>query len=222
MVGRPNIECIAHYPTLPVASVSDTVQYYVEKLGFDERFLWGDPPTHAGVSLGDSTVHFSLGEPNPERHGLYFHIADADELHAWYRETGIESISEPTTMPWGMREFSVRDSNGYKLWFGHSDLRAGEPVEIERVDANVRLEKRLLALLGDLAEHKRLTLNETLEEIVLHSFEKIPQGNSYGVASPHTEYTLDVIAELQKKHGIDYEVHDSYRFVEKDGKSGSQ
>ena len=47
-------------------------------------------------------------------------------------------------MPWRTREFSIRDPNGYRLWFGHSDLRAGEPVEIESVDANVRLGKRLL------------------------------------------------------------------------------
>lgn len=216
MSSRPNIDCIAHYPTLPVANVSDTVEFYIEKLGFDERFLWGDPPTHAGVSLGNSTIHFSSGVANVERHWLYFHIGDVDELYAWYQVNGVTLLGEPTTKPWGMREFYIRDPNGYELCFGHSDIRAGDPIEIERLDANVRLEKRLLALLGDLAEHKRLTLNETLEEIILHSFEKIPQGNSYIVASPHTEHTLDLIAELQKKHGIDYEVHDSYRFVEKD------
>ncbi|RPG37398.1 MAG: hypothetical protein CBC34_017970 [Hyphomicrobiaceae bacterium TMED74] len=77
-------------------------------------------------------------------------------------------------MPWRTREFSIRDPNGYRLWFGHSDLRAGELVEIERVDAKVRLGKRFFALLGSLAERKRLLLNESLEEIVLHSFEKIP------------------------------------------------
>lgn len=215
MTNRPDIDCIAHYPTLPVTSVSDTVAFYVNRLGFEERFLWDDPPTHAGVALGNSTVHFSAGQPNTGRHWLYFHIGDVDELYAWYQENGVELLSEPTTKPWGMREFYVRDLNGYELCFGHSDFKSGDPIEIERVDPGIPLERRMLALLHDLAEHKRLTLSETLEEILLHSFEKIPHGRSFTVASPHTERTLDFIAELKTKHGIDYEVHDSYRFAEK-------
>jgi hypothetical protein len=39
-----------------------------------------------------------------------------------------------------------------------------------------------------------------------------------GVASPHTAYTHAHIQELRKKHGIDYDCHASYRFVEKKSK----
>jgi hypothetical protein len=31
---------------------------------------------------------------------------------------------------------------------------------------------------------------------------------------PHTQTTVHYIAELKKKHGIDYDSHASYRFVE--------
>jgi hypothetical protein len=31
---------------------------------------------------------------------------------------------------------------------------------------------------------------------------------------PHTEITLRYIQELKKQHGIDYDSHASYRFVE--------
>ena len=34
------------------------------------------------------------------------------------------------------------------------------------------------------------------------------------VASPHTKQTLAHIQELKKKHGIDYDSHASYRWVE--------
>ena len=74
----------------------------------------------------------------------------------------------------------------------------------------MRLEKRLAALLHDLAEHKRMTLTGCLEEILLHTCE--PLGD--GVASPHAKSQLRVIQELKKKHGIDYDSHASYRFVE--------
>ncbi len=75
---------------------------------------------------------------------------------------------------------------------------------------SVRLESRLAALLEDLAEYKSMSLTSCLEETLLHTFE--PVGG--GVASPHTDRTLDYIHELKKKHGIDYDTHASYRFVE--------
>ena len=84
-------------------------------------------------------------------------------------------------------------------------LNVGRPVKIERVDVPVRLEKRLAALLQDLAEHKRMTVNSCLEEKILHTNEGV---------GPHTKTTLRYIEELKKKHGIDYDCHASYRFVE--------
>ena len=79
------------------------------------------------------------------------------------------------------------------------------------MDVPVRLEKRLAALLHDLARHKRMSLSSCLEEILLHTNE--PLGD--GVASPHTARQLRHIQELKVKHGIDYDSHASYRFVER-------
>lgn len=57
-----------------------------------------------------------------------------------------------------------------------------------------------------------MSLGSCLEEILLHTNE--PFGD--GVASPHTEADLRYIQELKKKHGIDYDSHASYRFVEQE------
>ena len=77
---------------------------------------------------------------------------------------------------------------------------------VERVDVPVRIEKRLAALLHDLAEHKHMSLSSCLEEILLHTNEG---------AGPHTKRTLRYIQELMKRHGINYDSHASYRFVER-------
>jgi len=65
-------------------------------------------------------------------------------------------------------------------------------------------------VLKDLAAYKGMSIDSCLEKTLLHTFEK------YGgdVASPHTKRTPDYIEELKKKHSIDYDVHDSYRFIE--------
>jgi hypothetical protein len=91
------------------------------------------------------------------------------------------------------------------LSFGQHLYKAGEPIRIERIDVPVRLEKRLAALLRDLADAKRMSLGSCLEEILLHTNDGV---------GPHTRTQLRHIEALKKKHGIDYDSHASYRFVE--------
>jgi hypothetical protein len=124
---------------------------------------------------------------------------------------GVDFVVPPGDREYGFRDYSVRDLHGYYLTFGHNLFNVGPPIPIERVDVPVRLEKRLAALLDDLAKHKRMTVDSCLEEILLHTNE--PLGD--GVASPHTQRTLRYIQELKRKHGIDYDSHGSYRFRER-------
>src|SRR5205823_13949437 len=130
-----------------------------------------------------------------------------DELYDFHRAGGVE-VAEPIgDRPYGLRDYVVRDLYGHYLSFGQRLFNAGPPIRIERVELTVRLEKRLVALLHDLAEYKRMSLSSCLEEILLHTNE--PLGD--GVATPHTQRQIAYIQELKKKHGIDYDSHASYR-----------
>jgi len=205
------VECEQLHPVLPVSDVAAAVDFYTKKLGFFVAFMEGDPPRFAGVNLGHVQLFLRLGEPNSKGCEVYFRVDNADELHEFQRANGVEVVQPPGDRHYGIRDYSVRDLNGYELTFGHHLFNAGPPVEIERVDVPLRLEKRLAALLYDLAEYKRLSLTSCLEEILLHTCE--PLGD--GVASPHTKRQLAHIQELKKKHGIDYDSHASYRFTER-------
>jgi catechol 2,3-dioxygenase-like lactoylglutathione lyase family enzyme len=194
-----------------VTDVPAAVDFYTKKLGFQFGFSFGDPPTIAGVILGNVQVFLELGTPCPSGCSIYFVVGDADELHEFHRAGGVEIAVPPGDRPYELRDYTVRDLNGYHLSFGHDIFTGGPPIEIERVDVPVRLEKRLAALLRDLAEYKRMSLSSCLEEILLHTNEPLGEG----VASPHTRGQLRYIQELKKKHGIDYDSHGSYRFVER-------
>ena len=209
--ATPLVDCEQHHPTLSASDVLTAADFYTKKLGFSLGFTWGDPPTMAGVNLGDVQIFLEQGTPNPQGCSVYFVVGDADELYEFQRANGVEVMEPPEDRPYGLRDYTVRDLSGYALTFGHRlPYAAGPSLTIERVDVSVRLERRLAALLHDLAEHKRMSLTSCLEEILLHTCE--PFGN--GVASPHTKRTLNYIQELKKKHGIDYDSHASYRFVE--------
>lgn len=112
------IECSAVYPTLAVSSVEKTCTWYVEKLGFVIRFLWGEPPTHGAIVLGDACVHFWNGVPQLSENWIYFDITNLDAMHERAEASGVEITRAPQDCPWGMREFNAVDLNGYNIRFG--------------------------------------------------------------------------------------------------------
>jgi catechol 2,3-dioxygenase-like lactoylglutathione lyase family enzyme len=212
------IECEQQHPSLFVPDVTAAAAFYAEKLGFKTAFLFGEPPRMAGMNLGHVQMFLEQGKPSPEGCSIYFVVGNADELYEFQRGNGVEIVDEPYDREYGLRDYRIRDLNGYEMSFGHHTFKDGPPIEVERVDVPVRLEKRLAALLYDLAEFKHMSLSSCLEEILLHTNEQLGDG----VASPHTLSQLRQIQELKKKHGIDYDSHGSYRFVEKQPKAESQ
>jgi catechol 2,3-dioxygenase-like lactoylglutathione lyase family enzyme len=204
----PEVDCEQQHAALPVSDVVAAVDFYTRKLGFRLGFTWGDPPGMAGVNLGNVQMFLEKGTPNPKGCSVYFVVGSADELYEFQRANGVEVVVAPGDRPYGLRDYRVRDLHGYELNFGHHllMLNAGPPLEIERVDVPVRLEKRLAALLHDLAEHKRMSLNSCLEETLLHTLDGV---------GPHTQSDLRHIRKLKQRHGIDYDSHASYRFVER-------
>ena len=208
----PKVDCEGLHPVLRVTNVREAIEFYTTRLGFTLGFIWPDPstPTYAGVNLGDVRVYLDECEADGTGFEICFDVGNADELFEAQRANGVKVLAEPADRPYGIRDYSVEDPWGYRLTFGQYIYNTGEPIEIERVDVPVRLEKRLAALLIDLAAYKHMSLSSCLEEILLHTNE--PLGD--GVASPHTPSQLRYIQQLKAKHGIDYDSHGSYRFVE--------
>jgi catechol 2,3-dioxygenase-like lactoylglutathione lyase family enzyme len=209
-VNKPAIDCEKHHTILAVPDIRAAIDFYVSKIGFSESFVDADPPTFAGMMLGDVQIFLEKGITTPNGASMYFVVGNADELLAWHRAQGVEVAYDIGDRDYALRDYTVRDLYGNRLTFGQYIYNVGESIKIERVDVPLRLEKRLAALLYDLAEYKRMSLSSCLEEILLHTNE--PLGD--GVASPHTRGQLAHIQRLKVKHGIDYDSHGSYRFVE--------
>jgi len=201
----PFVECEQAHAGLTVTDIPAAIDFYTQKLGFKLGFTWGDPPTFAGVNLGKVQMFLQKGTPEPKGCTVSFLVGDADQLYAFHRSNGVDVAEAISDREYGIRDYAVRDLHGYYLSFGHHLCNVGPPIKIERVDVPVRLEKRLAALLQDLAKHKRMSVNSCLEEVLLHTNDGV---------GPHTQTTLRHIQELKTKHGIDYDSHGSYRFVE--------
>lgn len=205
-ISPPEVECEQEHAALSVPDVRAAAEFYTSKLGFWLAFTFGDPPSMAGVNLGNVQMFLEQGAANPQGCSVYFVVGNADELYEFQKASGVEILQEPGDRPYGLRDYRVRDLYGYELGFGQHLFNTGPAIEIERVDVPVRLEKRLAALLNDLAAHKRMTLTSLLEETLLHTLDGV---------GPHTKGDVRYIQKLKAKHGIDYDSHGSYRFVER-------
>jgi catechol 2,3-dioxygenase-like lactoylglutathione lyase family enzyme len=220
-------------PILNVSSLTESFDWF-DKLGWRKRWEWGDPPDFGAVGNTQCEIFLCrdgqggrrarpLRRGEEERGGMWLcwllgSRADVDAAYESARAQGLTITHPPTDEPWNLREFHVEHPDGHIFRVGAPlepeghIIRTEPKLAIRRVDVPVRLEARLAAVLADLATHKGVSVGECLEETLLHTFERVAGG---GLASPHTESTIDHIEELKRKHGMDYDCHASYRFVER-------
>jgi predicted DNA-binding ribbon-helix-helix protein len=95
----------------------------------------------------------------------------------------------------------------------HHNPKHGTPVEVERVQTGVRMEKRLLKVLKAVAEQKDMTLGDLLEGIVLHAFEG---------KAPFSSESLKEIEQFRKLYGLTLQATDSHRLHESQRKAGGR
>ena len=113
-------------PQFFTTDIPATLAYYTEKLGFTCLGMWQDPPVYAIVARDRYAIHFRCAEPptpnankyKDELLEAYVSIDDADALYAENSARGEEFTRAPANMPWGSREFVVKDCDGRLLAFG--------------------------------------------------------------------------------------------------------
>lgn len=109
-------------PHLPVKDVRETVEWYKTNLGFTEEWYWGNPVTDGGCRRDELRMLFGLSENfEPAKDlSLVLFVSGIDEVYAEMMERGLEIINPLKTHDYGIREFSIKDCNGYFLRFAES------------------------------------------------------------------------------------------------------
>ena len=107
-------------PMIWTNQVQETVKFYRDRLGFQCA-----NPTEGWCCLEHDGVEFMVAAPNehepfagPEFTGtFYFRVNGVDELWAKVKDDA-EVVYPIESFDYGMREFCIRDNNGYRLQFG--------------------------------------------------------------------------------------------------------
>ena len=102
--------------------IDKTAEFY-ENLGFNikkdvdaVRIIFGDYRL-AFMDESKTTIKDDPGAKKGVGMFMYFEVENVDSFYQKLKEKNITTSSEPTSWPWGKREFAIKDPDGYKLIF---------------------------------------------------------------------------------------------------------
>ena len=115
-------------PTLAVRNMNKTIEFYQNSLGFEMGMAFPDAnnPQYADLSKDDMILMFipaeNTGIGSEEKLGtgvnLYMQIdGDIDEYYEELKKKGIKITVDIKDEPFGIRDFTIEDVDGYQLTF---------------------------------------------------------------------------------------------------------
>ncbi len=110
-------------PILRVKSVTASIDYYVQKLGFNLKW---QTFAFACVSRGRCNIFLSEGDQGHPGSWIWIGVSDADALLEEYRRTGAKIRHLPTNYSWAY-EMQVEDPDGNIIRLG-SEPKENMPV----------------------------------------------------------------------------------------------
>ena len=117
-------------PYFPVADLEQSAAHYERVFGFHRDYVGGTPPEFAILSRDGLAImlrvvaapqHISPNERQGGTWDVFFWVRDAEGLHAELKANGADVAYGPIVQEaYRMKEFAVRDREGYVLGFGQS------------------------------------------------------------------------------------------------------
>lgn len=101
-----------------------TVDYCERTLGFQQQWIWGVPPVHAGISAGDALLYVchdsELACANrraafKSAPDIYLWVENLQSLYAQHRASNAEIVDELKVKPWGHASVHDSSADGYRL-----------------------------------------------------------------------------------------------------------
>ena len=114
-------------PILYVSNFAVSMEYYVNKLGFEKRWDWGTPPTFGCVGRGNIEIFFCEGGQGQPGTWMSVFMNDVDALYEEYKKSGAVIAQPPMDFSWGVREMHVTDPDGHCFRMGSEVRQQGNP-----------------------------------------------------------------------------------------------
>ena len=115
------------YITIPTSSIDESIRFYENVMGFilDNKFSPRDGVIIAFLSGdGDCKIELIQREEADDNAScavsIGFAVEDMDEMYQHLKKHTVEIVTEPVTMPNGVRLMQAKDPNGVLLGFSQT------------------------------------------------------------------------------------------------------
>jgi uncharacterized glyoxalase superfamily protein PhnB len=112
-----------HSTVIPVLSYPDVrlaVDWLVATFGFVERLRIAEHRAQLAFGSGDVVVTQSSASTAPGGHSVMVRVPAVDAHHYHAKAAGANILSDPQTLPYGERQYSVLDIGGHIWTFSQS------------------------------------------------------------------------------------------------------
>jgi len=120
-----NLRLTSTAASLTVNDVHKSLAWYRDVLGFTPGERWENEGKLLGIEMNAGTASFMIGQDDWKKGrdrvkgvGVRFYCntdQDIDRLAAKIKANGGTLTDEPKDQPWGSRELSIDDPDGYKI-----------------------------------------------------------------------------------------------------------
>jgi uncharacterized glyoxalase superfamily protein PhnB len=107
-------------PELPYADVPAAARWLCDAFSFTERLRIGSHRIQLHVGAGSMVVVEKDKDASVAGSRVMVPVTDVDAHYARAKAAGAHVLSEPTTYPYGERQYSVRDIGGHRWTFTQS------------------------------------------------------------------------------------------------------
>jgi len=132
-------------PIFAVRDVKASITFYRDVLGFSGEWLWGDPVDFGGIHCGPVHVMFHRQPEIAQHiagHEHHYWSDELEALHAKHVASAAPIISPIENKPWGLREYTVRDPDGYHLRFSGPETFDKPAAALSQLPKHVHTEVR--------------------------------------------------------------------------------
>ena len=115
------------HPTLRARNVQALAEWYRDQLGFEIRFLYQNPPTHAVIRRDEIRLAIAPRYSGFGPVSVYIFVDNVDAFYAEILTRGLQPDRAPAVTDYATKEFALTDPDVNRITFGQP---ADEPTEL--------------------------------------------------------------------------------------------
>ncbi|HEV8506409.1 MAG TPA: GNAT family N-acetyltransferase [Chitinophagaceae bacterium] len=175
-------------PVLAVKDVTETVEYWHQVLGFPNKWTWGEPPNHGGVTWQGVFIQFSQ-QPKlasvSQGNSIFIRVKNVETFYDFHKNKNAEIVEPLENKPWGLAGYTLRDINGYSVVF------AGPPIAQKLKTESTPETVRIISRIPTAREYVSLISAVGWDKYYNHSLtEKILAAPVHGVVAEHENQVI--------------------------------